>query len=50
MTGVGLTTIAWVTAMYLTRPDDDHKLREFCKKVNPGGIGWQRVLERRGGG
>ncbi len=46
VTGVGLTTIAWVTAMYLTRPDDDHKLREFCKKVNPGGIGWQRVLER----
>ena len=46
VTGVGLTTIAWVTAMYLTHPDDEQTLREFCKKVNPGGIGWRRVLQR----
>ena len=44
--GVAVTTIAWVTAMYLTHPDDERTLREFCKKVNPGGLGWRRVLER----
>ena len=46
VTGVGLTTVGWVMAMYLTHPDDDRTLREFCRKVNPGGLGWRRVLQR----
>jgi solute:Na+ symporter, SSS family len=46
VTGVALTTIGWVTVMFLTAPDDERTLREFCKKVKPGGIGWRHVVER----
>lgn len=45
VTGVALTTGAWIIVMFLTRPDDPQKLRSFYKLVRPGGIGWRRVLQ-----
>ena len=38
--GALLTTIVWIIATYLTPPDDEETLRNFVKKVNPGGPGW----------
>ena len=35
-----LTTIVWLIATYFTPPEDEETLRNFVKKVNPGGPGW----------
>ena len=40
-----LTTCAWIAATYLTQPTDKSKLREFYRRVQPGGPGWARVRE-----
>jgi len=40
--GAVLTTIVWVVATYITPPDDEETLRNFVKKVNPGGPGWKK--------
>jgi len=39
--GILVTTVAWVTVTYLTRPEDDRTLTEFCRKIRPGGPGWR---------
>jgi solute:Na+ symporter, SSS family len=46
VTGVAITTVAWVTVTFLTRPADEETLRSFCALVQPGGPGWTPVLER----
>ncbi len=43
---VGITTIAWVTATFLTRPVDPVTLDAFYRRVRPGGPGWKRVAAR----
>ncbi len=43
--GALLTTIVWVAATYFTPPDDDETLRNFVKKVNPGGPGWKKYSD-----
>jgi len=40
--GAILTTVVWVVATYLTPPDDEETLKNFVKKVNPGGPGWSK--------
>ena len=40
--GAILTTVVWVVATYFTPPDDEDTLKNFVKKVNPGGPGWSR--------
>ena len=40
-----LTTIIWVVATYFTPPDNDETLRNFVKKVNPGGPGWSKYSD-----
>ena len=40
--GAILTTIIWIVATYITPPDDERTLRNFIKKVNPGGPGWKK--------
>ena len=40
--GAILTTVVWVVATYFTPPDDEETLKNFVKKVNPGGPGWSR--------
>jgi solute:Na+ symporter, SSS family len=37
-----VTTIVWVPATYLTRPDDEDTLQSFYDRVKPGGPGWDR--------
>ena len=43
--GALLTTIVWVAATYFTPPDDEDTLRDFVKKVNPGGPGWAKYSD-----
>ena len=40
-----LTTIVWIAATYFTPPDNDETLRNFVKKVNPGGPGWVKYSD-----
>ncbi|MEE2711836.1 MAG: sodium:solute symporter family protein [Planctomycetota bacterium] len=37
---VGGTTVAWIAATFLTRPESPETLRGFCERVNPPGPGW----------
>ena len=43
--GAFLTTLVWVVATYVTPPDDEETLRNFVKKVNPGGPGWKKYSD-----
>jgi len=43
--GAVLTTCVWILATYFTPPDDDETLRNFVKKVNPGGPGWTKYSD-----
>jgi len=47
---VAVTTVAWVTATFLTKPEPDSTLDAFYRRVRPGGPGWRRVSERLGYG
>lgn len=40
---VGGSTIVWLSATFLTRPEDDELLRAFYLRVRPGGKGWGRI-------
>ncbi len=44
VTGVVVTTVAWVTVTLLTSPAEKQTLREFYRLVRPGGPGWKRVV------
>ncbi|MDG2397710.1 MAG: Na+:solute symporter [Candidatus Marinimicrobia bacterium] len=43
--GALLTTVVWIAATYFTPPDDEETLRNFVKKVNPGGPGWTKYSD-----
>ena len=43
--GTILTTIVWVITTYITPCDDEKTLRNFVKKVKPGGPGWSKYTE-----
>jgi solute:Na+ symporter, SSS family len=38
-----VTTVAWVAATFLTKPEPQAVLEAFYKRVRPGGIGWRRI-------
>jgi len=40
------TTVSWIIATYITKPDPDEKLRDFYERVNPGGPGWTRIRRK----
>ncbi len=40
--GTLITTVAWISAAFLSPPEDEETLRNFVDKVNPGGPGWSR--------
>ena len=42
---VGITTIVWLIATYLTPKTDDKVLFNFVKKLHPGGPGWKKVID-----
>ena len=43
--GAILTTIVWVVATFITPADDEETLKNFVKKVNPGGPGWKKFQD-----
>ncbi len=45
LTGVAITTAAWVLVTFVTSPSDEPTLRKFYTLVSPGGPGWRRVIE-----
>ncbi len=42
--GVFVTTLAWITVTFLTKPEDKDTLRSFYKLVHPGGPGWKKII------
>ena len=40
-----MTTIVWVIATFITPADDEETLKNFVKKVNPGGPGWNKFQD-----
>lgn len=41
-----LTTVVWVAVTFLTKPEKDTILFDFYKQTQPGGPGWQRIINR----
>ena len=39
------TTLIWIIVTFLTKPDSNKDLINFCKKTNPGGPGWKKIKE-----
>lgn len=42
---VAVTSITWIVATFVTKPEDTKTLREFVRKVKPGGPGWAKIVE-----
>ncbi|MGA0846063.1 MAG: sodium:solute symporter family protein, partial [Luteolibacter sp.] len=42
---VGATSITWILATFLTKPEDTETLREFVRRVKPGGPGWKKIVD-----
>ncbi len=40
-----ITTLAWLAATYLTRPESDQTLISFYKRVHPTVYGWRRIAK-----
>ncbi|UCD61069.1 MAG: Na+:solute symporter [Flavobacteriaceae bacterium] len=40
-----VTTIIWLTATFMTQPESKSVLRDFYKKIQPGGPGWKKVIK-----
>ena len=47
---VAVTTVAWIVATFATKPEPDHMLDAFYRRVRPGGPGWAVISERLGFG
>ncbi len=45
VTGVAITTIAWVMVTLLTKPSEMKTLVSFYRLIKPGGPGWKRVFD-----
>ena len=41
-----LSTIIWLATTFLTRPESEKVLQSFVKKIQPGGPGWAKVMEK----
>jgi Na+/proline symporter len=39
-----VTTSIWLTATFMTQPESKEVLRDFYKKIQPGGPGWSKVV------
>lgn len=40
-----ITTIVWLIATFLTRPESSEVLKQFYLKIQPGGPGWEKVVQ-----
>ena len=47
--GVGITTLAWVSATLLSQPTSESVLKSFVRKINPGGPGWAKFEKNMDG-
>jgi Na+/proline symporter len=45
-----VTTVVWILATFLTKPEPDHVLESFYRRVRPGGPGWATISNRLGFG
>lgn len=43
-TVVLITTLVWVLVTYLTQPERKETLHSFYQKIQPGGIGWKKII------
>lgn len=43
-----LTSMVWVVATFVTKPEKKEVLNDFYKKTRPGGPGWKKVLDDAG--
>jgi solute:Na+ symporter, SSS family len=41
-----LTTVSWIIVTFLTQPNSEETLRNFYRKIRPGGPGWKAVVDR----
>lgn len=41
---VSVTSIVWIVSTFITKPENDDVLRNFYKKIQPGGPGWSKVI------
>ncbi|WP_347923533.1 sodium:solute symporter family protein [Pontimicrobium sp. SW4] len=39
-----ITSIVWIAVTYLTQPERKEVLQQFYKKIQPGGPGWNKVV------
>ncbi len=46
LSGVGITTVAWLLATFLSKPANDETLRSFYMRIRPGGFGWKKVVDK----
>ncbi|TVZ60396.1 Na+/proline symporter [Flavobacteriaceae bacterium MAR_2010_105] len=42
---VGVTTVVWIAATFLTKPEDQKVLVKFYNRTQPGGPGWSKVVK-----
>lgn len=40
-----ITTIIWLTATFVTRSETKEVLRDFYRKIQPGGPGWKKIVD-----
>ena len=40
------TSIIWIGVTYMTQPESDEVLRRFYEKIQPGGPGWVKVINK----
>ena len=38
------TTVIWLVATFVTQPESKEVLRNFYKKIQPGGPGWVKIV------
>jgi solute:Na+ symporter, SSS family len=46
LAGVGLTTVAWLVATFLTSPEKDEVLMRFYSTIRPAALGWKPMLRK----
>ena len=44
--GVGITTVAWIIATLVTKPDEADHLVKFYEKIRPAGPGWKSIAAK----
>ena len=41
-----VTSIIWIAVTFITKPESDEVLQNFCKKIQPGGPGWKKFIDK----